>query len=312
MKIYNSITELVGRTPIIRLKRIEEKQELDFNLFAKLESFNPAGSAKDRVGLAMIRDAESKGLLKAGGTIIEPTSGNTGIGLVMAADALGYKVILTMPETMSVERRNLLKAYGAELVLTEGAKGMQGAVDKAEELHREIQGSIIAGQFYNPANPKIHYETTGPEIYEDMDGKVDIFVAGIGTGGTLSGVGRYLKEKNPQVKIIGVEPASSPLISQGKSGPHGLQGIGANFIPENLDREIFDEIITVSEEEGYAAGRSIARSEGILVGISAGAALHAAITAGSRAENRGKNVVAFLPDTGERYLSTPMFAEIEK
>lgn len=308
MKIYNSITELVGRTPIIRLKRIEEKQGLDFNLFAKIESFNPAGSAKDRVGLAMIRDAESKGLLKAGGTIIEPTSGNTGIGLVMAADALGYKVILTMPETMSVERRNLLKAYGAELVLTEGAKGMQGAVDKAEELHREIQGSIIAGQFYNPANPKIHYETTGPEIYEDMDGKVDIFVAGIGTGGTLSGVGRYLKEKNPQVKIIGVEPASSPLISQGKSGPHGLQGIGANFIPENLDREIFDEIITVSEEEAYAAGRSIARSEGILVGISAGAALHAAITAGSRAENSGKNIVAFLPDTGERYLSTPMFA----
>lgn len=312
MKIYNSITELVGRTPIVRLNGIEKKQELPFSLFAKLESFNPAGSAKDRVGLAMIRDAESKGLLKAGGTIIEPTSGNTGIGLVMAADALGYKVILTMPETMSVERRNLLKAYGAELVLTEGAKGMQGAVDKAEELHREIQGSIIAGQFYNPANPKAHYETTGPELYEDMDGKLDIFVAGVGTGGTLSGVGRYLKEKNPQVKIIAVEPSSSPLISQGKSGPHGLQGIGANFIPENLDREIFDEIITVSEEEAYAAGRSIARTEGILVGISAGAALHAAIKVGSRAENRGKNVVAFLPDTGERYLSTPMFAEAEK
>ncbi len=309
MKVYNSITELVGRTPIIKLNGIEKKEALDFNLFAKVESFNPAGSAKDRVGLAMIRDAEKKGLLKKGGTIIEPTSGNTGIGLVMAADALGYKVILTMPETMSVERRNLLKAYGAQLVLTEGAKGMQGAVDKAEELHEEIAGSIIAGQFYNPANPQIHYETTGPEIYEDTDGNVDIFVAGIGTGGTLSGVGRYLKEKNPNVKIIGVEPASSPLISQGKSGPHGLQGIGANFIPENLDREIYDEIVTVSNEEAYAAGRNIARTEGILVGISAGAALHAAITVGKRAENAGKNVVAFLPDTGERYLSTPMFAE---
>lgn len=309
MKIYNSITELVGRTPIIKLNNIEESQALPFNLFAKVESFNPAGSAKDRVGLAMIRDAEKKGLLKKGGTIIEPTSGNTGIGLVMAADALGYKVILTMPETMSVERRNLLKAYDAELVLTEGAKGMQGAVDKAEELHEEISGSIIAGQFYNPANPQIHYETTGPEIYDDLGGNIDIFVAGIGTGGTLSGVGRYLKEKNPNVKIIGVEPASSPLISQGKSGPHGLQGIGANFIPENLDRGIYDEIVTVSNEEAYEAGRNIARTEGILVGISAGAALHAAITVGKRAENAGKNVVAFLPDTGERYLSTPMFAE---
>lgn len=309
MKIYESITELVGRTPILKLNKIAAEKNLEFSLLAKLEMFNPAGSAKDRVGLAMIRDAEEKGLIQPGAKIIEPTSGNTGIGLAMAADALGYKVILTMPETMSLERRNLLKAYGAELVLTEGTKGMQGAVEKAEALHKEIPGSIIAGQFYNPANPQIHYETTGPEIYADTEGKVDIFVAGIGTGGTLSGVGKYLKEKNPEIKIIGVEPAGSPLISQGHAGPHDLQGIGANFIPENLDRNIFDEIITVTNEEAYEMGRLMARAEGVLVGISAGAALQAAIKVGSRAENKGKNVVALLPDTGERYLSTKMFTE---
>lgn len=309
MKIYESITELVGRTPILKLNKIAAEKNLEFSLLAKLEMFNPAGSAKDRVGLAMIRDAEEKGLIQPGATIIEPTSGNTGIGLAMAADSLGYKVILTMPETMSLERRNLLKAYGAELVLTEGTKGMQGAVEKAEALHKEIPGSIIAGQFYNPANPQIHYETTGPEIYADTEGKVDIFVAGIGTGGTLSGVGKYLKEKNPEIKIIGVEPAGSPLISQGHAGPHDLQGIGANFIPENLDRNIFDEIITVANEEAYEMGRLMARAEGVLVGISAGAALQAAIKVGSRAENKGKNVVALLPDTGERYLSTKMFTE---
>lgn len=309
MKVYNSVTEIVGNTPILKLNRIIAKENLSFHLFGKMEMMNPAGSAKDRVGLAMIRDAEKKGLLMPGGTIIEPTSGNTGIGLAMAADALGYKVILTMPETMSVERRNLLKAYGAELVLTEGAKGMQGAVEKAEELHKEIPGSIIAGQFYNPANPEIHYETTGPEIYDALDGKVDIFVAGIGTGGTLSGVGRYLKEQNPNIRIVGVEPAGSPLISQGHAGPHDLQGIGANFIPENLDRNIFDEIVTVENEEAYEMGRKMASEEGVLVGISAGAAVCAAVKVGERPENHGKNVVALLPDTGERYLSTKMFEE---
>lgn len=309
MKVYNSVTEIVGNTPILKLNRIIAKENLSFHLFGKMEMMNPAGSAKDRVGLAMIRDAEKKGLLMPGGTIIETTSGNTGIGLAMAADALGYKVILTMPETMSVERRNLLKAYGAELVLTEGAKGMQGAVEKAEELHKEIPGSIIAGQFYNPANPEIHYETTGPEIYDALDGKVDIFVAGIGTGGTLSGVGRYLKEQNPNIRIVGVEPAGSPLISQGHAGPHDLQGIGANFIPENLDRNVFDEIVTVENEEAYEMGRKMASEEGVLVGISAGAAVCAAVKVGERPENHGKNVVALLPDTGERYLSTKMFEE---
>ena len=309
MKVYNSVTEIVGNTPILKLNRIIAKENLSFHLFGKMEMMNPAGSAKDRVGLAMIRDAEKKGLLMPGGTIIEPTSGNTGIGLAMAADALGYKVILTMPETMSVERRNLLKAYGAELVLTEGAKGMQGAIEKAEELHKEIPGSIIAGQFYNPANPEIHYETTGPEIYDALDGKVDIFVAGIGTGGTLSGVGRYLKEQNPNIRIVGVEPAGSPLISQGHAGPHDLQGIGANFIPENLDRNVFDEIVTVENEEAYEMGRKMASEEGVLVGISAGAAVCAAVKVGERPENHGKNVVALLPDTGERYLSTKMFEE---
>lgn len=309
MKVYNSVTEMVGNTPILKLNKIIAKENLSFHLFGKMEMMNPAGSAKDRVGLAMIRDAEQKGLLMPGAAIIEPTSGNTGIGLAMAADALGYKVILTMPETMSVERRNLLKAYGAELVLTEGAKGMQGAVEKAEELHKEIPGSIIAGQFYNPANPEIHYETTGPEIYNALDGKVDVFVAGIGTGGTLSGVGRYLKEQNPDIRIIGVEPTGSPLISQGHAGPHDLQGIGANFIPENLDRNVFDEIVTVENEEAYEMGRKMAREEGVLVGISAGAAVCAAVKVGKRPKNHGRNVVALLPDTGERYLSTKMFEE---
>ena len=289
MKVYNSVTEMVGNTPILKLNRIIAKENLSFHLFGKMEMMNPAGSAKDRVGLAMIRDAEQKGLLMPGAAIIEPTSGNTGIGLAMAADALGYKVILTMPETMSVERRNLLKAYGAELVLTEGAKGMQGAVEKAEELHKEIPGSIIAGQFYNPANPEIHYETTGPEIYNALDGKVDVFVAGIGTGGTLSGVGRYLKEQNPDIRIIGVEPTGSPLISQGHAGPHDLQGIGANFIPENLDRNVFDEIVTVENEEAYEMGRKMAREEGVLVGISAGAAVCAAVKVGKRPENHWMN-----------------------
>lgn len=309
MKTYNNITELIGNTPILKLNRMMQQERLAFNLFAKLEAFNPAGSAKDRIGMAMIRDAEKKGLLKPGGAIIEPTSGNTGIGLAMSANALGYRVILTMPETMSIERVNLLRAYGATLVLTEGAKGMQGAVDKAEELHEQLPGSIIAGQFYNPANPQIHYETTGPEIYDALDGKIDIFVAGVGTGGTLSGVGRYLKEKNPKIKVIGVEPEGSPLISKGVSGPHGIQGIGANFIPENLDKTIYDEIVRVSNEAAYSMGRSIAKTEGFLAGISSGAALAAAVELGSRAENKGKNIVAFLPDTGERYLSTPMFAE---
>lgn len=309
MKVYNSITELAGGTPLLKLNRIAAEKELDFNLFGKLEFFNPAGSAKDRVGLAMILDAEERGALKPGATIIEPTSGNTGIGLAMTAMARGYKIILTMPDTMSVERRNLLAAYGAQVVLTPGAEGMKGSIAKAEELAAEIPGSFIPGQFDNTANPEIHYRTTGPEIWEDLDGKVDVFVAGVGTGGTITGVGRYLKEKNPDVKIIVVEPAGSPLLSKGQAGPHGLQGIGANFVPSILDRSVIDEIITVTEEEAYAAGRLMAGKEGVLVGITSGAALHAAAAVGSREENKGKNIVAFLPDTGERYLSTPMFAE---
>ncbi|MBR1990063.1 MAG: cysteine synthase A [Firmicutes bacterium] len=309
MKVYNSITELAGGTPLLKLNRIAEEKELDFNLYGKLELFNPAGSAKDRVGLAMILDAEAKGLLKPGATIIEPTSGNTGIGLAMTAMARGYNIILTMPDTMSVERRNLLAAYGAQVVLTPGAEGMKGSIAKAEELAAEIPGSFIPGQFDNPANPDVHYRTTGPEIWNDLDGKVDVFVAGAGTGGTITGVGRYLKEKNPDVKIIAVEPASSPLLSKGQAGSHGLQGIGANFVPSILDLNVIDEIITVTEEDAYAAGRLMAGKEGVLVGITSGAALHAAMEAGSRPENQGKNVVAFLPDTGERYLSTPMFAK---
>lgn len=309
MNVYSSITELVGRTPLVRLSRIEARQNLTFRLYGKLESMNPAGSAKDRVGLAMILDAEERGILRPGATIIEPTSGNTGIGLASAAVARGYKLILTMPDTMSVERRNLLAAYGAQVVLTPGAEGMKGSIAKAEELAAEIPGSFIPGQFDNPANPKVHYETTGPELWNDLDGQIDVFVAGVGTGGTITGVGRYLKEKNPDVKIIAVEPAASPLLSEGRAGGHGLQGIGANFVPSILDRSVIDEIVTVKEEDAYAAGRLMASSEGTLVGITAGAALHAAMTIGSRPENQGKNVVAFLPDTGDRYLSTPLFSK---
>ena len=307
MKIYDNITQLVGNTPLVRLNSIEKEFGLKAQLYGKLEALNPAGSAKDRVGLAMIEDAEKRGILKPGSVIIEPTSGNTGIGLASAAASKGYKVILTMPDTMSGERRNLLKAYGAQLVLTEGARGMQGAVEKAEELAAQTEGSFIPGQFDNPVNPKIHYETTGPEIYDALDGKIDIFVAGVGTGGTITGAGRYLKEKNPQIKIIAVEPSRSPLLSQGKAGPHGLQGIGANFIPSILDTSVYDEILTVSDEDAYSKGRLIAAKEGVLVGITSGAAVHAAVVAASRPENEGKNIVAFLPDTGDRYLSTPMF-----
>ena len=309
MKVYNSITELAGKTPLLKLNGIESEKKLGFSLYGKLELFNPAGSAKDRVGLAMILDAEARGVLKPGATIIEPTSGNTGIGLAMTAMARGYKIILTMPDTMSVERRNLLAAYGAEVVLTPGAEGMKGSITKAEELAAQIPGSFIPGQFDNAANPEIHYRTTGPEIWEDLDGNIDVFVAGVGTGGTITGVGRYLKEKNPDVKIIAVEPAGSPLLSKGQAGPHGLQGIGANFVPSILDRSVIDEIITVTEEDAYAAGRLMAGKEGVLVGITSGAALHAAMEVGGRPENQGKNIVAFLPDTGERYLSTPMFSK---
>lgn len=309
MKVYNSISELVGNTPLIRLNAIERTLGLEAAIYAKAEAFNPAGSSKDRVGLAMIEDAEKKGLLKPGATIIEPTSGNTGIGLAAAAASRGYKVILTMPDTMSVERRNLLKAYGAQVVLTEGAGGMQGSIDKAEELSRRIPGSFIPGQFDNPSNPQIHYLTTGPEIYRDLDGKVDFFVAGVGTGGTITGTGRYLKEQNPDIKVIAIEPASSPLLSQGKAGPHGLQGIGANFVPSILDTHVYDEIITVTDEEAYEKGRLAASKEGFLVGITSGAALHGAVLLALRPENKGKNIVVLLPDTGDRYLSTPMFSE---
>ena len=309
MKVYNSISELVGNTPLIRLNAIERTLGLEAAIYAKAEAFNPAGSSKDRVGLAMIEDAEKKGLLKPGATIIEPTSGNTGIGLAAAAASRGYKVILTMPDTMSVERRNLLKAYGAQVVLTAGSGGMQGSIDKAEELSRRIPGSFIPGQFDNPSNPQIHYLTTGPEIYRDLDGKVDFFVAGVGTGGTITGTGRYLKEQNPDIKVIAIEPASSPLLSQGKAGPHGLQGIGANFVPSILDTHVYDEIITVTDEEAYEKGRLAASKEGFLVGITSGAALHGAVLLALRPENKGKNIVVLLPDTGDRYLSTPMFSE---
>lgn len=309
MKVYNSISELVGNTPLIRLNAIERTLGLEAAIYAKAEAFNPAGSSKDRVGLAMIEDAEKKGLLKPGATIIEPTSGNTGIGLAAAAASRGYKVILTMPDTMSVERRNLLKAYGAQVVLTEGAGGMQGSIDKAEELSRRIPGSFIPGQFDNPSNPQIHYLTTGPEIYRDLDGNVNFFVAGVGTGGTITGTGRYLKEQNPDIKVIAIEPASSPLLSQGKAGPHGLQGIGANFVPSILDTHVYDEIITVTDEEAYEKGRLAASKEGFLVGITSGAALHGAVLLALRPENKGKNIVVLLPDTGDRYLSTPMFSE---
>ena len=307
MNVCQNITELIGKTPLMELTNVEKEKGLQAKLLAKLEYLNPAGSAKDRIAYAMITDAEEKGLLKPGSVIIEPTSGNTGIGLAAIAAYKGYRVILTMPETMSVERRNLLKAYGAEIVLTEGKKGMAGAVEKANELAAGIEGGFIPGQFTNPANPNIHKETTGPEIWKDTDGTVDIFLAGVGTGGTLSGVGAYLKEQNPDVKIVAVEPSGSPLLSKGTAGPHGIQGIGANFVPDTLDTSIYDEVITVNEADAYAAGRLVARKEGILVGISSGAAVHAAAELAKRPENRGKTIVVLLPDTGDRYLSTPMF-----
>lgn len=309
MKIYKKILDLIGSTPLMELSNTENDNNLEATILAKLEYFNPAGSAKDRVAKAMIEDAESKGLLKSGSVIIEPTSGNTGIGLAAVGGSKGYKVILTMPDTMSAERRNLLKAYGAELVLTEGAKGMKGAIEKAEELSKEIPNSFIPGQFVNMANPKVHFETTGPEIWNDTEGKVDIFVAGVGTGGTISGVGKFLKSKNPDIKIVAVEPSDSPLLSQGIAGPHKLQGIGANFVPDTLDTEIYDEIITVKSEDAFETGRALAKKEGILVGITSAAAVYASIELAKKKENKGKVIVALLPDTGERYLSTEMFAK---
>lgn len=309
-KIYENATELIGHTPLMKVSNYAKDQGIeDATLLVKVELFNPAGSVKDRVALAMIEDAEKKGKLKPGATIIEPTSGNTGIGLASVAAAKGYRTVLTLPETMSVERRNLLKAYGAELVLTEGAKGMKGAIAKAEELQKEIPNSIILGQFDNPANPAAHAATTGPEIWEDADGKVDIFVAGVGTGGTVTGIGTFLKSKNPDIKVVAVEPADSPVLSGGKPGPHKLQGIGAGFVPSILNTEIYDEVFTVTTEEAYSSGRLIAHKEGILVGITSGAALYAAAQIAKRPENKGKTIVALLPDSGDRYLSTPMFTE---
>jgi len=308
-KIAKSLTDLIGGTPLMELSNYEKKNELEAYLIAKLEYFNPAGSVKDRVGKAMLDDAEKRGLLKPGAVIVEPTSGNTGIGLASVAAARGYKIILTMPETMSVERRNLLKAYGAEIVLTEGTKGMKGAIEKAEELVKTIPDAFLPSQFENPANPAIHKVTTGPEIWNDTDGKVDIFVSGVGTGGTISGVGAYLKEQNPQVKIVAVEPANSPVLSQGKGGSHKIQGIGAGFVPKTLDTSIYDEIIAVEDEDAFKAGREVAHTEGLLVGISSGAAVFAATQLARRPENKGKLIAVLLPDTGERYLSTPLFSE---
>ena len=308
-KVYDSILDLVGKTPLVELKRIEEKEGLQAKLIAKVESFNPAGSVKDRIAKAMIEDAEAKGLLKEGSVIIEPTSGNTGIGLAAAATVKGYRMILTMPETMSVERRNIVKAYGAEVVLTDGTKGMKGAIEKADELAKEIPNSFIAGQFVNPANPETHKKTTGPEIWEDTDGAVDIFVAGVGTGGTITGTGEYLKEKKPEVKVIAVEPASSPVLSEGVSGPHKIQGIGAGFVPETLNTGIYDEIIKVENEDAFETGRYLAAEEAILAGISSGAALYAAIQFAKREENKGKIIVVLLPDNGDRYYSTALFAK---
>ena len=309
MKVYKKLTDLIGSTPLLELSNIEAEQGLEATILAKLEYFNPAGSVKDRIAKAMIDEAEEKGLLKKGSVIIEPTSGNTGIGLASVAAARGYRIIITMPETMSVERRNLMKAYGAEHVLTEGSKGMKGAIAKAQELATQIENSFIPSQFTNPANPKVHERTTGVEIWEDTDGKVDIFVAGVGTGGTVSGVGAYLKSKNPNIKVVAVEPAGSPVLSKGVSGAHKIQGIGAGFVPETLNTEIYDEIITVENEDAFATGRKIARKEGALVGISSGAASWAGIQLAKRPENKGKTIVVLLPDTGERYLSTPMFTE---
>ena len=308
-KVYDSILDLVGKTPLVELKRNEDKEGQQAKLIAKVESFNPAGSVKDRIAKAMIEDAEAKGLLKEGSVIIEPTSGNTGIGLAAAATVKGYRMILTMPETMSVERRNIVKAYGAEVVLTDGTKGMKGAIEKADELAKEIPNSFIAGQFVNPANPATHKKTTGPEIWEDTDGEVDIFVAGVGTGGTITGTGEYLKEKKPEVKIVAVEPASSPVLSEGVSGPHKIQGIGAGFVPETLNTSIYDEIIKVENEDAFETGKYLAAEEAILAGISSGAALYAAIQLAKREENKGKTIVVLLPDNGDRYYSTPLFAK---
>ncbi len=308
-KIFTSADQLIGKTPLLELTHIEKNLNLGAKLLAKLEYFNPAGSVKDRIAKAMIDDAEAKGLLKEGSVIIEPTSGNTGIGLAAVAAARGYRIIIVMPETMSVERRQLMKAYGAELVLTEGAKGMKGAIAKADELAKEIEGAFIPGQFVNPANPAAHLATTGPEIYEDTDGKVDIFVAGVGTGGTVTGVGEYLKSKNPDVKIVAVEPASSPVLSKGEAGAHKIQGIGAGFVPDVLNTAVYDEVIAVENDDAFAAGKLIGKSEGVLVGISSGAAAHAAIELAKRPENAGKNIVVLLPDTGDRYLSTPLFQD---
>ena len=308
-KIYTSIDQLIGRTPLLELTRIEKKFELNAKIFAKLEYFNPAGSVKDRIAKAMIDDAEASGLLKHDSVIIEPTSGNTGIGLCSVAAARGYKIIIVMPETMSIERRKLMKAYGAELVLTEGSKGMKGAIEKASELAAEIPESFIAGQFVNPSNPKIHRETTGPEIWNDTDGKVDIFVAGVGTGGTLTGTGEYLREQNPEIKIIAVEPASSPVLSAGRAGAHKIQGIGAGFVPEVLNTRIYNEVFTVNDDDAFTAAKLTGTLEGFLVGISSGAALHASIEIAKREENKNKNIAVILPDTGERYLSTALFSE---
>lgn len=309
MKIYTSAEQLIGKTPLLELTHIEKQLNLNAKILAKLEYFNPAGSAKDRVAKAMIDDAEKSGKLKKGSVIIEPTSGNTGIGLALVAAARGYRIIIVMPETMSVERRQIMKAYGAELVLSDGAKGMAGAIEKADELAAEIPDSFVAGQFVNPANPNAHFDTTGPEIYEDTDGNVDIFVASVGTGGTITGVGEYLKSKNPNIKVVAVEPASSAVLSGGKAGAHGIQGIGAGFVPDVLNTEIYDEVIAVSDDDAFKTGKLIGRSEGVLVGISSGAAAFAAIELAKRPENKGKNIVVLLPDTGDRYLSTPLFAD---
>ncbi|PWM37156.1 MAG: cysteine synthase A [Oscillospiraceae bacterium] len=307
--VYTSADQLIGKTPLLELTHIEKKLGLNARILAKLEYFNPAGSVKDRIAKSMIDDAEEKGLLKPGSVIIEPTSGNTGIGLASVAAARGYRLVIVMPETMSVERRQIMKAYGAELVLTDGSKGMKGAIEKADELAKEIPNSFIPGQFVNPANPKAHFEHTGPEIFEDTDGEVDIFVAGVGTGGTVTGVGQYLKSRKPEVRVVAVEPASSAVLSTGVAGPHKIQGIGAGFVPKVLDTKVYDEIITVSNEDAFATGKLIGKSEGVLVGISSGAAVHAAVELAGRQENAGKTIVVLLPDTGDRYLSTPLFAD---